>query len=312
MSQVGHKPVLAPEVIQLMMIDPSGTYLDGTCGLGGHARLIAKELSSDGRLICIDRDVTMLQTAKENLSSYSDKVLLHQCSYDRASDIPGIKAGMLSGVLLDLGICSAQLDDEARGFSYRFDAPLDMRFDCSSSLTAQDYINSVSPKDLDDALRSYGDFAKPRRFVERIVMRRKESPLTTVGDLISCVEDLFPKKLRNKYAARMLQCVRIAVNDEMGRLDSALPTLVEFLKPEGRLAVISYHSQEDRRVKRFFRESSRKSGYPPEIEACMKGMQGRILRSVTHRAVKATADEIQQNPRARSARLRVAEKLPFS
>jgi 16S rRNA (cytosine1402-N4)-methyltransferase len=133
-----------------------------------------------------------------------------------------------------------------------------------------------------------------------------------MGELITCVEDFFPKTVRNKRTARLLQCVRIAVNDEIGRLERALPILVRYLKPRGRLAVICYHSQEDRRVKLFFRELSKESGYPPEIEACMKGMKGRVLRSVTRRAVKASAEEVRYNPRARSARLRVAEKLPFS
>ncbi len=312
MKPAGHIPVLAEEVIRLLVTDPSGTYLDGTCGLGGHAKLLLGSLSSAGKLICIDRDIEMLRAAKENLESFSDRVSFIKCSYDSLGQLRGLTANSLSGVLLDLGICSAQLEDFARGFSYRFDARLDMRFDRDSDLTAEEYINSVSAENLAAALKSYGDFLRPRRMVDRIVERRKESPIHTVGELVSCVEDLFPKGLRKKHTARLLQCVRIAVNDEIGRLERALPKLVGYLRAGGRFAVISYHSQEDRKVKHFFRESSKDSGYPPEIEACMKGMKGRVLRSVTRRVVKASAQEVGLNPRARSARLRVAEKLPFS
>jgi 16S rRNA (cytosine1402-N4)-methyltransferase len=312
MNRSGHIPVLAAEVIRLLVTDHDGVFLDGTCGVGGHAELIARELSRHGRLICIDRDVKMLEAARDNLRSAVGRVSFHRCSYDEADQIAGVCANALSGVLLDLGICSAQLDDADRGFSYRFDAPLDMRFDQESGLTAGDYLDSVSSDDLAKALRSYGDFPRPEKLVARIIGRRERSHIRTVGELVSCVEDLFPAKLRNKSIARLLQCIRIAVNDEMSRLDRALPRLVECLKPCGRFAVISYHSQEDRRVKRFFRELSKNSGYPPEIEAGMKGMKGSILRSVTRRAIKASAKEVQSNPRARSARLRVAEKLPFS
>ncbi len=312
MNRAGHVPVLAAEVVRLLVTDRSGTFLDGTCGLGGHAKQLAQELSSEGKLICIDRDVEMLQAAKDRLGSFSDRVSFRQCSYDELERIAELKEGALSGALLDLGICSAQLDNADRGFSYRFDAPLDMRFDQESELTAQEYINTVSPGDLAKVLRSYGDFRRPEKLVDRIVERRQRSPLQTIGDLVACIDDLFPARLRNKHTARLLQCIRIAVNDEIGRLDRALPKLVKYLKPGGRLAVISYHSQEDRRVKRFFRELSKNSGYPPEIEASMKGIQGSILRSVTHRVVKASAEEVESNPRARSARLRVTEKLPFS
>lgn len=312
MSVTEHTPVMAREVVQYLVTDRSGIYLDGTCGLGGHALLIMRELTSAGRLICIDRDVEMLQLAGEKLKPFSKRAEFCKCSYDRTDRLSGLGASELSGVLLDLGICSAQLDDENRGFSYRFDAPLDMRFDRESGVNAQEFLNSASPEELTHVFRFYGDFQKPKRLIERIMEARGGSGLQTMGDLISCVQDLFPRGQEYKYTARLLQSIRIAVNDEMGRLDRALPKLVSHLKPGGRFVVISYHSQEDRRVKRFFRELSKDSGFPPEIEACMKGMKGRVLRSVTRRAVKASAKEIELNPRARSARLRVAEKLPYS
>jgi 16S rRNA (cytosine1402-N4)-methyltransferase len=312
MTRTGHIPVLGEEVVRLLVLDPSGIYLDGTCGLGGHAGLILRELSPNGRLICIDRDMEMLKAARRNLRPFSDTVSFCRCSYDAPERLGDLQENTLAGALLDLGVCSGQLDDPDRGFSYRFDASLDMRFNQESDMTAHEYINMVSPEDLAVILRSYGDFSRPRRIVARIVERREKSVINTVGELVSCVEDLFPSTSRNKYTARFLQCIRIAVNDEIGRLDRALPKLVDYLAAGGRLAVISYHSQEDRRVKHFFRESSKTSGYPPEIEACMKGMKGRILRSVTRRVVKASAQEVGLNPRARSARLRVAEKLPFS
>ncbi|MFH1892893.1 MAG: 16S rRNA (cytosine(1402)-N(4))-methyltransferase RsmH [Candidatus Zixiibacteriota bacterium] len=308
MSEILHLPVLVERVLELLLTNRSGRYLDGTCGLGGHAESILKELTDEGKLICIDRDVKMLQVARNRLQEHSDRVSFHHASYDQAGNVSEVKNSTLDGILLDLGICSAQLDDDVRGFSYRFDAPLDMRFDQQSGTTAEEYVNSVSSEELSTILRSYGDFVNPRKIVERIISRRKQSPLRSVGDLVSCVEDLFPRKQKNKLTARLLQCVRIAVNGELDKLDRALPTLVEFLKPGGRLAVISYHSQEDRRIKRFIRQSSRDSGLPPEIEACMKGI-GLTLRSVTRRAVKAADKEVRVNPRARSARLRVAEKV---
>ena len=310
MTELDHIPVLASEVIELIVTDRSGRYLDGTCGLGGHAALILNELSEDGRLICLDRDVNMLQVAENRLRDFSGRVDFHSASYDEADTIPGLDPGTIAGILLDLGICSAQLDDDSRGFSFRFEAPLDMRFDQNSATTARDYLNNVSQEDLSAVFRDYGDFRNHKQLAARVIRRRGECPLLTVGDVVACVEDLFPKGRINKYTARLLQCVRIAVNDELQRLDRALPMLVGLLRPGGRLGVISYHSQEDRRVKRFIRQSSRDSGLPPEIEVCMKGKStDRTLSSVTRKAVKAAADEVRRNPRARSARLRVAEKL---
>ena len=311
MKQNQHIPVLAGKVLELLITDRSGQYLDGTCGFGMHSALILKELSSEGTVICIDRDVKMLQVAKENLKQFTDRVTFHHCSYDELEQVPGLKENSLSGVFFDNGMCSGQLDDEQRGFSYRFDAPLDMRFDQTSPVTAEKYLNSVSPGELAEALKSFGDFLRPRKLVERIIDHREHTPLRSVGDLISCVEDIFPKASRNKHLSRLLQSIRMAINNETETLDRALPKTVKYLKPGGRLVVISYHSQEDRRVKRFIRQSSRESGFPPEIEAGMKG-KSRTLRSVTRRAVKPAADEIERNPRARSARLRVAEKLSFS
>jgi 16S rRNA (cytosine1402-N4)-methyltransferase len=303
-----HIPVMAGEVVRLLVTDRSGTYLDGTCGLGGHARLILTELSSEGKLICIDRDVEMLEAAKSQLRSFGNRVRFQHCSYDDPGQISALSPSTLAGVLLDLGLCSAQLDDEQRGFSHRFDSPLDMRFDRSGGKTAADYVNTASEQGLVDSLRSFGDFANAKSLAGRIVKRRSSSPLRTVGELVSCVEDLFPHRLRNKLAARFMQSIRIAVNAELDRLDRALPELVSYLTAGGRFAVISYHSHEDRRIKRFFRQSGRASGLPPDIEACMKGM-GPALRPVTRRAIKPTDHEVDLNPRARSARLRVAERL---
>jgi 16S rRNA (cytosine1402-N4)-methyltransferase len=302
-----HIPVLMEEAIRYLIIDKDGTYVDGTCGQGGHAKRILEELSDQGRLICIDRDVMMLEAAREHLREHKENTEFYHGSYSDLGAIIGNRLGELSGVLLDLGICSAQLDDENRGFSYRFDSPLDMRFDQSERITAADLVNTAQREELVRIFREYADFRNPGKFAARLVERRDKSPLRTVGDLVSCVEDLVPAKTRFKFTARLLQAIRIAVNGELERLEVALPRLIAFLKPGGRLAVISYHSQEDRRVKRFIRQSSMDSGFPPDMEASMKGT-GLTLNSVTRRAVKATADEVRQNPRARSARLRVAER----
>jgi len=301
------------EVIEYLVTDPSGIYVDGTCGLGGHAERIAERLSQDGTVFIIDRDVEMLKRAEKRLKNYDCGVVAHHGSYDELGRIRGLSEGSIAGILLDLGICSAQLDASERGFSYRFESPLDMRFDRTSSITAEEYINNVSREELGEVLRNYGDFSRPNRLVDRIVDTRMQAPLRTVGDLVTCVEDLFPRKTRNKHVARLLQSIRIAVNGELEKLDRVLPLAVSYLRPGGRLVVISYHSHEDRRVKRFIRNSSKSSGLPPEVEVCMKGKSsGPVLRPVTKKAVKATAEEIEGNPRARSARLRVAERLSYS
>jgi len=304
---------MADEVIEYLITDPSGFYVDGTCGLGGHAERIAEKLSQDGKVFIIDRDVEMLKRAEKRLKNYAGNVVAHHGSYDELRRIRGLSEGLLAGILLDLGICSAQLDASERGFSYRFESPLDMRFDRNSTITAEEYINTVSREELREVLHSFGDFTRPDKLVDRIVDTRQRTPLRTVGDLVSCVEDLFPRKTVNKHVARLLQSIRIAVNGELEKLDRVLPLAVSYLRPGGRLVVISYHSQEDRRVKRFIRNSSRSSGLPPEVEVCMKGKStDPVLRPVTKKAVKATAEEIEGNPRARSARLRVAERLSYS
>ncbi len=304
---------MTDEVIEYLITDPSGVYVDGTCGLGGHAERIVEKLSQDGKLYLIDRDVEMLKRAEKRLRDHEDRVVTYHGSYDELGRIRGLSEGSLAGIFLDLGICSAQLDAPERGFSYRFESSLDMRFDRTIGVTAHEFINTASREELADVLRSYGDFSRPNKLVDRIVDRRQEGSLRTVGDLVSCVEDLFPRKTKNKHTARLLQSIRIAVNNELEKLDRALPVAVSYLRPGGRLVVISYHSQEDRRVKRFIRNSSKSSGLPPEIEVCMKGKSSDpVLQPVTKKAIKASADEIESNPRARSARLRVAERLSYS
>ena len=311
MSEFTHRPVLLEECIQGLNIRPEGVYLDGTLGRAGHSREIAKQLTT-GRLICVDRDQTALDAAEEALAPWRDKVtLVHSnfCALDAILDGAGL-AGV-DGMLFDLGVSSPQLDDAARGFSYMADAPLDMRMDRSDGLTAREVVNQWPQEELRRILWQYGEERYSSAIAGAIVRARETRPIETTLELVDIIKSAMPASaLREKQhpAKRSFQAIRIAVNDELGAVDRMVRSAVPRLNPGGRLAVISFHSLEDRIVKNGLAEFARGCTCPPDFPVCVCGKKPQI-RLVTRKPVVSGPRELEENPRARSAKLRVAEKL---
>jgi 16S rRNA (cytosine1402-N4)-methyltransferase len=304
-----HIPVLADEVRRLVAVQPGETVVDATFGAGGHALLLAADLQARGRYIAIDRDPTVqpyFDGFKRQFGSLQPRLLRGEFSNvldGLASN--GVEADV---VLLDLGVSSMQLDLPERGFSYATDAPLDMRMDPSGELTASDLVNGESERELATVFKRYGEERYARQIARAIVRRR---PLDSTGELVEVIKSAIPAPARfgeGHPAKRVFQALRIAVNDELGALERALPAAFEMLRPGGRLAVISFHSLEDRIVKNFMREGERGCTCPPDFPVCICGNEP-VLRALSRRPLRPTEDEVAHNPRAASARLRVAVKV---
>ena len=306
-----HRPVLLEECIQALNIRPDGVYLDGTLGRAGHSREIARRLTT-GRLIAIDRDQAALEAAPERLESHLDKVtLIHGNFGDVAAILRGLNIPAVDGMLFDLGVSSPQLDDGSRGFSYQHDAPLDMRMDQSAPLTAFDVVNGWSQEELRRILWQYGEERYSGPIAAAIVRAREQAPIQTTGQLADLIRGAMPAKARREKqhpAKRSFQAIRIAVNDELGEVERMLDTALNLLRPGGRIAVISFHSLEDRLVKSAFAQWASGCTCPPDFPVCVCGKKPRA-RLVGRRPIVAGGEELQDNPRARSAKLRVAEKL---
>ena len=309
-----HKPVLLAPCIEALRIRPDGVYVDGTLGRAGHSMEIARRLTT-GRLICIDRDMAAIDAAKERLAPYLDRVTLVHSNF---SELGGVlrQAGVAGadGMLFDLGVSSPQLDDGARGFSYMQDAPLDMRMDTSAPLTAYEVVNTWSGEELRRILYEYGEERYAPAIAKAIVRARETAPVQTTLELVEIIKGAMPPAaLREKQhpAKRSFQAIRIAVNGELDALPPMLTAAVEGLNPGGRLAVITFHSLEDRIVKQTLRDLSRGCTCPPEFPVCVCGNKPKV-RLVTRKPIVADQAELADNPRARSAKLRVAEKCdPF-
>ncbi len=308
---LSHTPVLLKECIQALKIQPAGIYLDGTLGRAGHSREIVKHLTT-GRLICIDRDQAALDAAQERLKDWMDKVTLVHSNFDRLDEIldqlslPGV-----DGMLFDLGVSSPQLDDEGRGFSYRADAPLDMRMDRSSGLTAADVVNTWPQEELKRILSQYGEERYAPAIAAAIVRRRQEHPIETTLELVDVIKGSMPARaLKEKQhpAKRSFQAIRIAVNDELASVDRMVQAAVPRLNKGGRLAVITFHSLEDRIVKTDLAAFAKGCICPPDFPVCVCGRTPDV-KLISRKPILPTAEEIEENPRARSAKLRVAEKL---
>jgi 16S rRNA (cytosine1402-N4)-methyltransferase len=310
-TESDHVPVLADEVLAALAPRPGETIVDCTFGAGGHAALLAARLRGEGKLIAIDRDPSVAPYFERLRRSTSAKVrLLHgefsQVLRQLASN--GVEA---DAILLDLGVSSMQLDRPERGFSYAVDAPLDMRMDPSAELTAKDVVNEAAERELAGILRRYGEERYARQIARAIVERRAQQPFARTADLVEVVKGAIPAPARfgeGHPAKRVFQALRIEVNDELGSLERALPAALEMLRPGGRLAVISFHSLEDRIVKRFLRAEERGCACPPEFPVCACGA-GPSLRATPRRAIRPSAAEVARNPRSQSARMRVAVKL---
>lgn len=311
MDGTRHISVLLDECIEALNIRPDGVYLDGTLGLGGHSYEIARRLST-GLLIGIDRDVTAIERAGRRLAPFQDRVrLIHGNFCDTAEILERLGIDAVDGMLFDLGVSSPQLDETQRGFSYMADAPLDMRMDDTESLRAFDVVNRYPEERLSDVLWNYGEERYARRIARAIVESRKEKPIETTGELVSLIKSAMPAAaLREKQhpAKRSFQAIRIAVNDELGAVAKMMETAPDKLKSGGRLCVISFHSLEDRIVKQGINARENGCTCPREAPVCTCGFV-RTLRSVQRKPILPTAAEIEQNPRARSAKLRVAERV---
>ena len=309
-----HKPVLLDACIQALNIRPDGVYVDGTLGRAGHSMEIARRLTT-GRLICIDRDQAAIDAARVRLAPWLDRVTLVRNNFSELGEIlSGAGVSGADGMLFDLGVSSPQLDDASRGFSYMQDAPLDMRMDTSAPLSAYEVVNTWSQEELRRILYEYGEERYAPAIAKAIVRARETAPVNTTLELVEIIRGAMPPAaLREKQhpAKRSFQAIRIAVNGELDALPPMLEAAVDGLNPGGRLAVITFHSLEDRIVKRTLADLAKGCICPPEFPVCVCGRKPRV-RLVNRKPVTADGAELADNPRARSAKLRVAEKCdPF-
>lgn len=308
----GHRPVLLDECLDGLHIRPDGIYLDGTFGRGGHSAEIAKRLTGNGRLICIDRDKQALEEGAEKLAPWKERVtFLHGNFADLGAllDAAGIRA--VDGMLFDLGVSSPQLDDAERGFSYQKDAPLDMRMNRDDTLTAHVVVNQWSREELRHILFRYGEERYASGISLAICRAREERDIETTHQLADVIRSAMPAAaLREKQhpAKRSFQGIRIAVNDELGAISSMLKQAIPYLSPGGRLAVISFHSLEDRIVKTELVAAAKGCDCPPEFPVCICGKKPQV-KLVQRKPILPSERELEENPRARSAKLRVAEKI---
>ena len=307
-----HLPVMPRECIEGLAIKPDGIYLDGTTGGGGHSLLIAERLGESGRLIAFDKDEEALRAAKNKLRDHLGKVTFVHDDFASACgrlDELGIEA--LDGVLLDLGVSSYQIDNAERGFSYIKDAPLDMRMDRGQDLDAYKVVNGYPREKLESIFRDYGEERLARRIAAKIEERRAEAPVATTLELAELVAGCYPPGTRYKYgnpAKRVFQAIRIEVNGELDRLSESVTALARRLRRGGRMAVITFHSLEDRIVKNAFRELSLSCTCPPDFPVCVCG-KVKEVELMNAKPITASPEELKANPRAESAKLRIVKRI---
>ncbi len=306
-----HEPVLLNEVLEWMNVQPDGVYCDGTLGGGGHSGAILKASGGTAHLYGIDRDENAILAASERLKDYPGFTAIRGNFHDAKKLLEEAGAEALDGALLDLGVSSPQLDTAERGFSYHEDAPLDMRMDQRQTMTAADFLNTADEREIMEVIRDYGEEKWAARIARIICEHRAEKPFETTFDLVHAVDAAIPKAVRRKDdghpARRTFQAIRIAVNDELKPLEQALKDLTDCLKPGGRICVITFHSLEDRIVKRCFKTLENPCICPPKAPICTCGRKP-VVKVLAGGAVAPSKEEIERNPRSRSAKLRVAEK----
>ncbi len=311
-NEFHHISILLNECLDALCIRPDGIYLDATLGGAGHSLHIAERLTGGGRLICTDRDDEALANAEKRLAGVRERVTLVKSDFRRLDKVL-LDLGLdgVDGILFDLGVSSPQLDEAERGFSYMQDAPLDMRMDRQQKLTAYDVVNGWSREDIRKILFEYGEERYAPLIAAAIERHRAEKPIETTGELVDIIRAAMPAAARREKqhpAKRSFQAIRIAVNDELGAVREAMGKAVDALHPGGRLAVITFHSLEDRIVKDVFKQAAQGCTCPPDFPVCVCGKKPRV-KLISRKPIIPGADEVHENARARSAKLRVCEKL---
>jgi 16S rRNA (cytosine1402-N4)-methyltransferase len=313
--EFAHIPVLFEETIENLNIRPDGIYVDGTLGGAGHSHEIAKRLTNGGRLIGIDQDLDAIAAATKHLEEYKDRVTIVHDNYEHIPEIlRDLGIDRVNGILLDLGVSSYQLDNPERGFSYNTDEPLDMRMDRESAVSARTIVNTYDEAELTRILRDYGEERFAARIAANIVKEREKAPLETTGQLVKIIRASIPMKMQEKYGnpcKRTFQAIRIACNRELDVLQDSISSLIDLLLPGGRIAIITFHSLEDRIVKNAFKTAENPCICPPEFPVCVCGRKpkGHV---VTKKPIVPSEEELKRNKRAASSKLRVFEKGPDS
>ncbi len=306
-----HKSVLLEETIEGLRVKPDGIYVDGTLGGAGHASEVCRRLSAKGRFIGIDQDQDAIVAASERLAAYGDKVTIIRSNYCyMANELKNLGIHQADGILLDLGVSSYQLDNEERGFTYRVDAPLDMRMDQRQSRTAADIINGYDEKELYRIIRDYGEDKFAKNIARHIVAARQEKPVETTGELTEIIRRAIPMKIQasgGHPAKRTFQAVRIELNRELDVLRDSLDGMIDMLGDGGRLCVITFHSLEDRIVKTIFRKNENPCTCPPDFPVCICGKKSKG-KVITRKPILPGAEELEENSRAKSAKLRIFER----
>ncbi|MDD3251997.1 MAG: 16S rRNA (cytosine(1402)-N(4))-methyltransferase RsmH [Lachnospiraceae bacterium] len=306
-----HKSVLLEETIDSLAIKPDGIYVDGTLGGGGHASEVCRRLGEQGRLIGIDQDADAIAAASKRLEAFGEKVTIVRSNYENIAQVlQTLQIEKVDGIYLDLGVSSYQLDTAQRGFTYREDAPLDMRMDQRNMQTAADIVNNYSESDLYRIIRDYGEDKFAKNIAKHIVRVRQEKPFETTGELIETIKAAIPMKIRatgGHPAKKTFQAIRIELNHELDVLNRSIDTMIELLNSGGRLSIITFHSLEDRIVKTRFRNNENPCVCPPDFPVCMCGKKSKGI-VVTRKPIVPSEEEIEENKRAKSSKLRVFER----
>lgn len=306
-----HKSVLLYETVDSLNIRPDGIYVDGTLGGGGHAYEVCRRLGEHGRLIGIDQDADAIAAATKRLEPFADKVTVVRSNYENiASVLHELGIEKVDGIYLDLGVSSYQLDTASRGFTYREDAPLDMRMDQRNTQTAADIVNTYSEMELYRIIRDYGEDRFAKNIAKHIVRQRQEKPYETTGELIETIKTAIPAKIRatgGHPAKRTFQAIRIELNHELDVLNCSIDTMIDLLNPGGRLSIITFHSLEDRIVKKRFRDNENPCICPPEFPVCMCGRKSKGT-VITRKPIVPGEEELEYNKRSKSSKLRVFER----
>ena len=309
----GHKSVLLDETIESLDIKPDGIYVDGTLGGGGHASEVCRRLGDKGRFIGIDQDADAIAAASERLKEFGDKVTIVRSNYENIDEVlKELGISQVDGIYLDLGVSSYQLDTAERGFTYREDdAPLDMRMDQRNEMTAKDIVNTYSESELFHIIKNYGEDRFAKNIAKHIVRARQEKEIETTGELTEIIKEAVPAKVRavgGHPSKKTFQAIRIELNQELEVLNNSIDTMIDLLKPGGRLAVITFHSLEDRIVKIRFRNNENPCTCPPDFPVCVCGKvsKGRVI---TRKPVVPSEEEIEGNKRSKSSKLRVFERI---